>query len=319
MTTENGILAKSSAELPLDAFPQNGCASLGAMLDMSEATVLREWIDARRPVTRDIFYQTLEEFEQHGRWTNYAPGRQDHNLLLSPELDLSFIEENPVFVDAMVRLCGTKWRIMKKSIIRSTPRRVLPDWLYEWMTEVGRPNLNPFVKDELQDVQYFLTTDFHQDKTRPESDFVTVYIYLDEVDSDYSALQILCGSHRPGMNTYPHNLRRDYADKTRWYYSDGNGNHETCHEHIVTGEPGSIFCFHCLTLHGTGFNDSENPRISLRYLIETGGAEDDETCLLSQANRLIYGPTAVTPHRTDVGPDGAFLRIGSSLLSHSAT
>ena len=42
MTTENGILAKSSAELPLDAFPQNGCASLGAMLDMSEATVLRE-------------------------------------------------------------------------------------------------------------------------------------------------------------------------------------------------------------------------------------------------------------------------------------
>ena len=304
-------------QLAMADFPTNGCANLGAILDTRKCADLRAWIDSQRPVNSDIFYQTPEEFEQYGRWTRYAPGRDDHNLLLSPELDLTFIEENPAFQDAMVQLCGANWKVMKKSIIRSTPRHVLPDWLYEWMLEVGRPNLNPFVKDEFQDVQYFLTTDFHQDKTRPESNFVTVYIYLDEVDPQYSALQILCGSHKPGMNTYPHNLRRGFADKTKWYYSDGNGNHETCYEQVVTGEAGSIFCFHCLTLHGTGLNDSENPRISLRYLVEMGGGADDGSCLLAQANGQVYGPTAVTLNRTDVGPDGAFLRIGSSLLSHS--
>ena len=306
-----------NTELTLDQFPHNGCANIGAILDPARSSALREWIDKRRPITPDIFYQTPEDFERHGRWSRYAPGRDDHNLLLSPELDLSFIEDNSVFRDTMTRLCGAKWQVMKKSIIRSAPRRALPEWLYEWMREVGRPNLNPFVKDELQDVQYFLTTDFHQDKTRPDSNFVTFYIYLDEVDSDYSALQILGGSHKPGMNTYPHNLRRDYIDKSKWYYSDGNGNHETCHEHFVTGEPGSVFCFHCLTLHGTGYNDSESPRISLRYLIEMGGGMDDESCLLSEANKTVYGPTQLTMNRTDVGPDGAFLRIGSSLLSHS--
>lgn len=316
MTANPNVATVRAADLSLDDFPQNGCANIGKILSQPESAALREWINQRRPVRPDIFYRTREEFEQHGRWSNYAPGRNDHNLLLSPELDLSFIEDNPAFVEAMVRLCGKKWRIMKKSIIRSAPGRVLPDWLLEWMREVGRPNLNPFVRDEFQDVQYFLTTDFHQDKTRPESNFVTVYIYLDDVDPKYSALQVLCGSHKPGMNTYPHNLRRDFSDHAKWYYSDGNGNHETCREVVVTGEPGSIFCFHCLALHGTGLNDSENPRISLRYLVEMGGDPDDESCLLSRANELVYGPTQVTPHRTDVGPNGEFLRIGSSLLSH---
>lgn len=317
MTTAHDTGATGDAGLTLDAFPQNGCASIGTILSTQKSTALREWIDQRRPVTSDIFYQTPEEFERHGRWTKYAPGRTDHNLLLSPELDLAFIEENPAFKDAMTRLCGENWQVMKKAIIRSAPRRVLPEWIAEWMQEVGRPNLNPFVKDEFQDVQYFMTTDFHQDKTRPDSDFVTVYIYLDEVDPEYSALQILFGSHKPGMTTYPHNLRRDYTDKAKWYYSDNDGNHETCREYVVTGDPGSIFCFHSLTLHGTGLNDSKNPRISLRYLIERGGAPDDESCLLNQANNLIYGPTHLTMNRSDVGPDGAFLRIGSSLLSYS--
>ena len=45
----------------------------------------------------------------------------DHNLLLTFGLDLSFIEENSQFCDAMAKLCGTEWQIFKKSIIRSVP------------------------------------------------------------------------------------------------------------------------------------------------------------------------------------------------------
>ena len=95
----------------------------------------------------------------------------------------------------MQKLCGTDWTIFKKSIIRSVPSRVLPHWAKEKLNGVGRPNINPFVKDEFKDVQYFLTTDFHQDKTRKDSDFVTVYIYIDDVSENDSALYILLGSH----------------------------------------------------------------------------------------------------------------------------
>ena len=72
-------------------------------------------------------------------------------------------------------------QIFKKAIIRSVPSWAVPEWIDDYVKDVGRPNLNPFVYDEFQDVQYFHCTDFHQDKTRRESDFVTVYLYLDQV------------------------------------------------------------------------------------------------------------------------------------------
>ena len=49
-----------------------------------------------------------------------------------------------------------------------------------------------------------LNTDYHQDKTRQESEFVTIYIYLDKVNKDSSALNILLGSHKLGFTSYPH-------------------------------------------------------------------------------------------------------------------
>ena len=67
---------------------------------------------------------------------------------------------------------------MKKSIIRSVPYSILPNWVKK-VTDVGRPNLNPYIKDHFQDVQ-FLNADFHQDMTRGRK-FCTFYVYLDSV------------------------------------------------------------------------------------------------------------------------------------------
>lgn len=301
-------------DLGIERFPDYGCASHGTLFDSKKASELRRWIDTRRPVNRDIFYKTREEFEEKGRWQRYAPGTKDHNLLLSPELDLSFIETDDRFSKACSALCGPDWQIMKKSIIRSTPKWAVPEWILEYMLDVGRPNLNPFIRDDFQDVQFFLTTDFHQDKTRPQSNFVTVYCYLDEVDPKYSALRVLAGSHKLGMTVYPHSLRRSHADKRFWFYSDAIGNHLKCEDVVVVGDPGSVFSFHCMTLHGTGFNDSKNPRISLRYLIMKGPDSGNDT-LLDKANQRVVGPHSMLTTRLDVGTDGAFQRTGSSLQS----
>jgi hypothetical protein len=302
-------------DLEIKNFPLNGFGHLGKILDPVKCRDLANWIDAKRPLNSDIFYQSEAEFESSGRWKNYSPGRNDHNLLLSSDLNLEFIEQNDLFKESMQKLCGTDWTIFKKSIIRSVPSRVLPHWAKEKLSGVGRPNINPFIKDEFQDVQYFLTTDFHQDKTRKDSDFVTVYIYIDDVSENDSALYILLGSHTSGMSCYPHNLRRDNIDKDLWYYSNQDLNTAN-RGYKVTGQEGSVVGFHCLTLHGTGYNNSANPRISLRYLISRGSSEKTDNCLLHKANQTINGPLYIQPNRTDISNDGSFKKTGSTLLSY---
>jgi len=300
----------------ISQYPENGCVEFGQILDRSKCLRLREWINERRPISQDIFYKTKEEFDKKGRWTNYAPGRESHNLLLDSNLDLSFIEKNNKFVELMELLCGKNYHIFKKSIIRSTPLWALPRWLSDCVIDVGRPNLNPFVLDEFQDVQYFLCTDFHQDKTRPDSDFATVYIYLDDVDPNYSALKILVGSHKLGMTVYPHSLRRSLKNHDVWFYSDNLGNHMECPAQAITGVSGSISAFHCMTIHGTGFNQSKNPRISLRYLVMQDPQNLVNGSLQSQANQKIIGPMKLLHTRNDVGIDNRFMKTGSSLHAH---
>ena len=304
--------------LPLDGFPENGCADIGSILDKTKSSELRGFINENRPVNNRIFYNNKDEFEEKGRWTNYSPGRtDDHNFLMSSGYDLSFIEENPAFTEAMTQLCGAEYQIFKKAIIRSVPSWAIPEWINDYVKDVGRPNLNPFVYDEFQDVQYFHCTDFHQDKTRRESDFVTVYIYLDEVSADYSALRVLVGSHKLGMTCYPHTLRRSMHDHDAWFYSDSLGNNMRCPQFTVTGGAGSIFSFHSLTQHGTVLNNSKNPRISLRYLISPSkNSSEQQGHLVAKANAEIYGPKFIIPNRTDVSSGKGFLQTGSSLLSY---
>ncbi len=212
-----------------------------------------------------------------------------------------------------MHLVGHSYSILKKSVIRSVPGRMLPPWLHNKVMHVGRANLNPFIRDESQDIQYFHVTDFHQDKTRPNSDFVTVYVYLDDVEPHCSALQILVGSHKLGMTSYPHSLRRSHVDRRLWFYSDGPSHMETRQETFL-GPTGTVTCFHGLTLHGTNPNMTDDPRISLRYLLAPA-KEDTDQHLHRQANLRITGPMAIEKPRYDVDGEGRLIPIGSSLLS----
>ena len=307
----NERLINKKLQLPLKKFPEMGCANLGVMLDKTECRNLRNLINEKRPINPDIFYQNKEEFIKNGRWHKYAPG-VGHNFI--ENMDLSFIEKNKNFIDSVTKVLGKNYTIKKKSVIRSVSSHYLPSWLHLYIKDVGRPNLNPFIKDKFQDVQYFYCTDYHQDKTRSESNFVTFYIYLDDVNREYSALRILTGSHKSGMNSYPHNLRRSKENKNTWFYTDSNGKNLKCKEEDIVGEAGLISCFHGLTLHGTPINNSKDPRISLRYLISPDD-KNIENSLFRKANKLIYGPQNIDIHRHDVEKDGSYLPIGSALDS----
>lgn len=310
--SDSTVATSDAPSLSLDAFPDQGAATLRRLLPAEPCRKLRDVINEQRPMRKEIFYQSREEFEKFGRWERYSPGATDHNFLLTEACDTRFIEDSPAFIDAMRKLAGDNYSIMKKAIIRSTPHFTLPEWILEYVQELGRPNLNPFVRDEFQDVQYFFYTDYHQDKTRQASNFVTVYVYLDAVEANYSSLRILLESHKLGMTHYPHALRRAYGDASLWYYNNAEGDHTKCPEFVFTGEAGDVSCFHDLTLHGTVRNNSDNPRVSLRYLV----APEDENveCLVNQANAQVRGPQFVDGARLDVGPDGHFREMGASIF-----
>ena len=292
-------------------FPSMGFAKLGIIKEEKKIRELRRIINEKRPLNKKIFYSTKKEFVDEGRWTKYAPG-SGHNFL--ENLDISFIEKNKTFVNSATKLLGEDYTIIKKSIIRSVSRNYLPNWLKEYIKDIGRPNLNPFVKDEFQDIQHFYCTDYHQDKTRPKSSFVTFYLYLDKVNREYSALRILAGSHIAGMTPYPHNLRRSRNNNKLWYYTDLKGNTLNCKEYDITGTLGTLSCFHGLTLHGTPINRSIDPRISIRFLLSPGKSK--KITLFKKSNDNIKGPKSISLHRTDVGKKGNYLHTGSSLESY---
>jgi hypothetical protein len=297
-------------------FSELGYCNFKKIFNSQKCKELSKKIFNLRKLNKNIFYSSEAEFKKKGRYYNYSPGVDAHNLLISPDLDfnLDFIERSKNFVANVESIMGKNYSIMKKSIIRSVPYNILPTWLKKKLIDVGRPNLNPWIRDEHQDIQYFLNVDFHQDMTRGNK-FCTFYIYLDDVREQDSPLRLLEGSHKLGATPYPHYIRKsnfhpsfNFKNKL-WYYNDLHGNQVVCKEAILTGRAGSMYCFHGLTLHGSYYNFNKSPRISLRYLIKS----NNKNSPFQKSFKLIKSPLVIKNikfARLDRDKDGSFKRTG---------
>ncbi len=292
-------------------FKNTGFHNFGVALDQSKSKKLKRRIKELRKLSKNIFYKNEKEFSQKGRYFRFAPGVKNHNLLLKNELnfDLDFIEKSQNFKKNVTKIMGKNYKVIKKSIIRSVPYAYLPSWVRNKVIDVGRANLNPYIKDEFQDIQHFHTADFHQDMQTGKK-FCTFYIYLDTVSRKDSCIKVLEGSHLLGAQPYPHYLRKSNKFKNLWYYNDYKNFIET-HETSITGEAGTMFCFHGLALHGTYYNYSKSPRISLRYLIKPDQKNKDTVFMKSFKN--IRGKLCIKDMklaRLDKKKDGEFKRTG---------
>ena len=78
--------------------------------------------------------------------------------------------------------------------------------------------------------------------------------------------------------------------------------------------PGTLSCFHGLTLHGTPVNNSKDPRISIRFLLAPKKANGGN--IFDIANKNITGPKSISVHRSDVQKNGSYLNTGSALESY---
>lgn len=248
----------------IQKFINDGVINFGSILDKKKCKDLRARINQARPCNKSIFFKSLSDFKKRGVFKRYSPGG-NFNALTSLNFDLDFIEKSKIFIKSVEFIMGEEYKIIKKTIIRSVPKNFMPKWVSEYIQDFGRPNLNPFIQTKFQDVQYFYNADYHQDMTRGKK-FATFYIYLDNVEKKDFALKVLKKSHYFGASFYPHYIRKS-TDNKNYYYSDLKGNHIKCEEFTCTGLAGNLLAFHGLALHGSYYNFSKNPRISLRYLI----------------------------------------------------
>ncbi len=298
----------------MNNFQKTGFWNFGKIIDTKSCLELQKKIRKLRKLNKNIFYKSEKEFLKKGRFYKYAPGVNDHNLLISNELknNLDFIENNPKFIKNVSKILGRNYKIMKKSIIRSVPFSMIPKWLTKKLEDIGRPNLNPYIKDEFQDVQYFLNADFHQDMQTGKK-FCTLYVYLDDVGKQDSYLQVLEGSHILGAQIYPHYLRKSNTKKNVWYYNDNKNLIEVKQKNII-GKGGTVACWHGLTLHGTYYNFSKTPRVSLRYLIKPDLKSKNSPFLKSFKN--IKGKISIkdiSKARLDLNDDRSFKKTGMSI------
>ena len=129
--------------------------------------------------------------------------------------------------------------------------------------------MGAFIQEKYRDITYFRGIDFHQDIVdHPESaDFITVYVYLHDVDSNQSPLFVIKNSHVFGADTFPHEISLEgRSNEVSYTHRDGRNIRLPLTE--LTGMGGSMYIWSAYTLHGTQPESSNSPRISLRYLIK---------------------------------------------------
>ena len=296
----------------LDKFVEDGFCDLGNIIDDSECDSLLKKVKDSREFSSDLFL-SKEDFDKNPQYRNKNPKMGGHNL--AEKFDLSFIEENPVLQDSISKVLGPDYNILLKKFIVAIPLECIPDWVKNDTMDISSTNLGPYIKSEYTDMTYFVGVDFHQDiidhKDRL-ADFVTLYVYLDDVDENMSPLVIAPHSHIFGATTFPHNVVLNDGKKTITY-NNNNNNSDTFQVKKILGKKGSVYFWTSLTLHGTEPSPTNSKtRISLRYLIEKNSKSKGDY-VLDKLNQQIKGPLSSSILRTDEDEVGKTIVKGNIL------
>ena len=223
----------------LHNFVEDGFCELGNVIDELECDNLLHRVKSTREFSSNLFLSE-EEFNKNPHYRNKNPKMSGYNL--AEKFDLKFIEENPVIQDCMSKVLGPDYNILLKKFIVAIPLEYIPDWVKKKTNDVSSTNLGPYIKPEYADMTYFVGVDFHQDLIDHKdrlADFVTLYVYLDEVNENMSPLVIAPRSHIFGVTTFPHNVILDER-KENIIYDDNDGHSDKFQVKTVLGKKGSV-------------------------------------------------------------------------------
>lgn len=288
-------------------FVNDGFSTFETLFDSQKSIELLHTAQQTRDLN-DIFLSE-EEFDHQRSFSRTGP-RPGRNL--AEKLDTEFIFGSEKFSFIMENLLGPKYRIFDYKFVCGVPTSCLPEWIKLKVKDKLVNNLGMYIKPKYRDITYFHGIDFHQDiidYPYRKADFVTAYIYLDEVNNMQAPLHILPRSHLLGCTEFPHEIKQT----GRLYsYGDRLGNKLECDCVVLTGGAGDMSVWHSAILHGTQPQIDDESRVSLRVLIERNGDSVPGTWL-HKANSKITGDFSLSKTRSDIGQNGLPIKVGNIL------
>ena len=267
----------------IDEFLEGGVASLGQIIDTNSCTNLMKQIKQLIPLNEDFFKDNifLKKNEANPHQSNRTGGergvhtKQGRNL--TEQVNLDFIEKNPKLQQYLSKILGHDYKIMHKKFVLGVPRNFIPKWITKETDNVRIAGLNSYVKPEYRGITYFHGIDFHMDLLDHKNrigDFITLYVYIQDVTPSMSPLFVVPKSHIFGALPFPYDVK--ILKKNKLSLGDGKGKSEILDFKMLTGAAGSAFFWSEYTLHGTQPTaETTVPRISLRYLIERGSSDEE--------------------------------------------
>lgn len=298
--------------IPEDDFIGQGILSRPALLDPGFCRAMIDKVRATRSFDASLFL-TEEEFETLKPDAFNKNPRPGMNMLDVLDDDARAIETHPEIVRSLDRLLGTGWSVFRRKFVCGMPEALIPCWIAERMRGKPSNNLAHFVRPDFTDITYFYGIDFHQDivdwRDR-DADFLTMYVYLEDVGMDDAPLHILPGSHGLGASVFPHRLEPDRATEN-WRYANDEGECGAYPHRVLTSPAGSVFFWHACLLHGTQPDRGQRERLSLRYLIEPG--EGFASSEMARVNEGLRGPVRLSAPRADLNDKG-LPKVSQNLL-----
>jgi len=282
----------------LNSFFKKGLIEFGEILDKQKCDEIYGQIVNSRDLSKNIFRSKKEYFKDpNPRKTN--PGKDFNNL--TEKFDLSFIEEHPVLKKNLELLLGKNYETVMKNFVIGVPDLWLPQWLKKNIKKILAPNLGAFIKKKYRDITYFRGIDFHMDlidHPKLVGRNLTLYIYLNKVNNRMSPLQLIEKSHILGATKFPHYLKN--SKKKTIQYSSDNKKFKKFKKITFTGDRGNVYLWSSLILHGTNPQQSNIPRISLRYDFKPNSKNEKKNISINKFLKKVKGNLSMSVVRDDI-------------------
>jgi hypothetical protein len=253
----------------LEDFKKYGFIKISNLLNKKKCLELYNHLKEERKWDSSLFL-AKEEYLKNPNPQKTNPGKNIQNLI--SKYDLSFIDKNPDIIKILTNILGKNYEIMLSKFVVAVPDNWMPNYVKKLLKIEAAANINPYIKRKYRDVTYFRGLDYHMDSVDWEghnNKFITMYIYLNNVDSYMSPLNVIKKSHLNGHTPFPHYIK-DFPKKKFLNYSVDNIKFSKFYKEKLIGKTGSCYIWTSNTLHGTAPSKkvSGDFRISLRYLIK---------------------------------------------------
>ena len=251
-------------EFFLDQFLKSGYINFGSILDKKKCRLISSKVLKSRPWNFKIF-RSYNDIFKNPRHHNVIPKKNGYNL--AEKFNLNFIEKNNTIKNILNDILGKNYECILKKFVVSVPPKIIPKYLKKTIRSRLDGHLAQYLKPKYRNISYFSGIDYHMDLLdypNFDGDYITLYVYLTDVDNSQSPLKLVENSHRFGPTRFPHYLKKNKR-KNSILYSRNGKKFNTFETTNLTGKSGSVYLWTALTLHGTKASTSTKPRVALRY------------------------------------------------------